>query len=71
MPLGCSKARRLTFEINEYFQLLIASVLFPRSQELWRMWGRERRNSALPPFQQSGASREEARKYWGFSLLEF
>ncbi len=35
------------------------------------MWGRERQNPALLPFPQSGASREEARKYWGFSMPEF
>ena len=33
------------------------------------MWGRKRRNPALLPFQQSGALREEARKYWGFWTL--
>jgi hypothetical protein len=35
------------------------------------MWGQERRNLALLPFLQSGASREEARNYWEFSPLEF
>lgn len=51
--------------------MIIAAVLFPRSQELWRIRGRERRNPAPLPLPQSGASREEARKYWGFSRLKF
>ena len=33
------------------------------------MRGGERRKSVFPPFQESGAIREEARKSWGFSTL--
>ena len=46
------------------------TVLFPGSQELWRIRGRERRNLASQPFRQSGAFREEARKYWVFLPLD-
>ena len=53
------------------YQYLIAAVLFQRSQELWRIWGQESRNSVPPPFRQSGAIRKEARKYAGFSTREF
>ena len=35
------------------------------------MWARERRNLDLLLFPQSGAIRKEARKYWGFSTLDF
>ena len=35
------------------------------------MRGGERRKSVFPPFQESGAIREEARKSWGFSTLSF
>jgi hypothetical protein len=53
------------------FQLLAAAVLFPRSQELRRISGRERQKSASPQFRQSRASRKKTRKYWGFLPLDF
>lgn len=70
----CSPLRRCKVRQQDQWkiillQTLIVAVLFPGSQELWRIRGRERRNPASRPFGQSGALRKEARKYWGFSKL--
>ncbi len=51
--------------------MVIVAVLFPRSQELWRMWSRERPKLASGSFRKSGTSRKEARKYWGLSIHEY
>ena len=71
MPFGSTKARRQPSENSISNQCFIAAVLFRRSQELWRISGGERRNSASPPFRQSGGLREETRKYWVFLPLKF
>ena len=70
-PDGRCKVRQSGYRKTKPFQQSIAAVLFPGSQEVWRMWGRERRNSASCPIRQSGAFRKKARNYWGFSTLQF
>ena len=70
-PLRCIELQQRASGISIYFQIFMITVLFPGSQELWRISGGERPNSASPPFRQSGAFREEARKYWVFLPLKF
>jgi hypothetical protein len=70
-PDALIETREPSMSFIYLLQKVIAAVLFQPSQELSRILGRERRNPASRPFRQSGASREEARKYWGSSALGF
>jgi len=63
MAFETIEVRLMASWILMQIQKLIAAVLFPRSQELWRIPGRERPKKATPPFRQSGAFRKDARKY--------